>query len=151
MESVDLTNQDLGNHYLRDVQDVFELQCAPEDRPSDILLLGTRHLKVQNSEDTYEDVYTAQKLNEFERQPCLPGLLQDTLRELFNPLTGSFCTTSSKPATSALATGFSLLMHSRNLIFSDWAGFVFKKKTNLYKFLILEEFRPSTKFHSTSQ
>ena len=35
-QSVDLTNQ--GNHYLRDVQDVFTLQCVEEDRMSDILL-----------------------------------------------------------------------------------------------------------------
>ena len=34
--SVDLTNQGLGNHYLRDVQDVFTLQ--QEDSISDILL-----------------------------------------------------------------------------------------------------------------
>ncbi len=38
MQTVDLTNQGLGNHYLRDVQDVFALQCAQEDRMSDILL-----------------------------------------------------------------------------------------------------------------
>ena len=36
-QSVDLTNKGMGNHYLRDVQDVFALQCAPEDSMSDIL------------------------------------------------------------------------------------------------------------------
>jgi hypothetical protein len=38
MQTVDLTNQVLGNHYLRDVQDVFTLQCVQEDRMSDMLL-----------------------------------------------------------------------------------------------------------------
>jgi hypothetical protein len=40
-QSVNLTNQGLGNHYLRDVQDVFArplAQCAQEDRMSEILL-----------------------------------------------------------------------------------------------------------------
>jgi hypothetical protein len=35
-QSVDLTNQGLGNHYLRDVQDVFGLQFEPEDSISDM-------------------------------------------------------------------------------------------------------------------
>jgi hypothetical protein len=43
----------------------------------------TRHLKVQNFADTYEDVCATQKHNEFERQPSLSGLLQDTVRVHF--------------------------------------------------------------------
>jgi hypothetical protein len=36
-QSVDLTNQGMGNHYLRDVQDDFALQCVQEDRIFDIV------------------------------------------------------------------------------------------------------------------
>ena len=38
MQTVDLTNQGLGNHYLRDVQDVFTLECVEEDSIFDIRL-----------------------------------------------------------------------------------------------------------------
>ena len=38
----------------------------------------TRHLKVQSSEDTCEVACAAQNDGEFERQPSLPGLLQDS-------------------------------------------------------------------------
>ena len=76
--SVDLANNGMGNHYLRDV-----------DHGSTVLLVTgqhlsqtcpTRHLKVQIYEDTCEVACAAQKDNEFERQPCLPGLLPDTVR-----------------------------------------------------------------------
>ena len=43
----------------------------------------TRHLKVQSYEDTCEVAYSTQKDNEFERQPSLPGLLEDTVRVHF--------------------------------------------------------------------
>ena len=43
----------------------------------------TRHLKVQSYEDTCEVAFAAQKDTEFERQPSLPGVLQDTVREHF--------------------------------------------------------------------
>jgi hypothetical protein len=38
----------------------------------------TRHLKVQSVEDTCEVTCAAQNDGEFERQPSLPGLLQDS-------------------------------------------------------------------------
>jgi hypothetical protein len=43
----------------------------------------TRHLKVQSSEDTCEFACAAQKDGEFERQPSLPGLLEDTVSAHF--------------------------------------------------------------------
>ena len=43
----------------------------------------TRHLKVQSYEDTCEVPYGVQKDYEFERQPSLPGVLQDTVRQHF--------------------------------------------------------------------
>jgi hypothetical protein len=43
----------------------------------------TRHLKVHSYEDTCEVVCVTQKDNEFERQPSLPDLLQDTVRVHF--------------------------------------------------------------------
>ena len=43
----------------------------------------TRHLKVQSSEDTCEVACASQKDGEFERQPSLPGLLQDTVSAHF--------------------------------------------------------------------
>jgi hypothetical protein len=42
-----------------------------------------RHLKVLNSEDTCEVACTAQKGTQFERQPSLPVLVQDTVRAHF--------------------------------------------------------------------
>jgi hypothetical protein len=43
----------------------------------------SRHLKVQSSEDTCEVACAAHKDGEFERQPSLPGLLQDTVSAHF--------------------------------------------------------------------
>ncbi len=61
--SVDLTSIGIGNHYLRDVDHlptVFR-DTGPHLRHA----CPTRHLKVQNSEDTCEVAYTAQKHIEF--------------------------------------------------------------------------------------
>ena len=80
-QSVDLTNKGMGDHYLRDVHGFRTALC--ERGPYLWHTSPTRHLKVQNFEDTYEDVCAAQKHNEFERQPSLSGLLQDTVRAHF--------------------------------------------------------------------
>ncbi len=80
-QSVDLTNKGMGNHYLRDVHGCHTAVCV---RGQYLWHTSpTRHLKVQNSEDTYEDVCSTQKHNEFERQPSLSGLVQDTVRAHF--------------------------------------------------------------------
>jgi hypothetical protein len=80
-QSVDLTNKGMGNHYLRDVHVFLSAVCARG--PYLWHISPTRHLKVQNFEDTYEDVCAAQTHNEFERQPSLSGLLQDTVKVHF--------------------------------------------------------------------
>ena len=56
--SVDLTNNGMGNHYLRDVEhlpNVFR-----DTGPNLCHTCPPRHLKVHNSEDTCEVVCTAQ-------------------------------------------------------------------------------------------
>ena len=80
-QSVDLTNKRMGNHYLRDVRD-FHTSLSVRG-PYLCHTSPTRHLKVKNFEDTYEDVCAAQKHNEFERKPSLSDLLQDTVRVHF--------------------------------------------------------------------
>ena len=53
-QSVDLTNKGMGNHYLRDVHGFRTAVCARG--PYLWHTSPTRHLKVQNFEDTYEDM-----------------------------------------------------------------------------------------------
>jgi hypothetical protein len=64
-QSVDLTNKGMGNDYFRDVHGFRTTLCARG--PYLWHSSPTRHLKVQNSVDTYEDVCATQKHNEFER------------------------------------------------------------------------------------
>ncbi len=71
-QSEDLTNKDMGNHYLKDVHGFHTVVCTRG--PYLWHTSPTRHLKVQNFEDKYEDVCAAQKHNEFERQPSLSVL-----------------------------------------------------------------------------
>ena len=55
----------------------------------------TRHLKVQSYEDTCEVSWVTQKGNEFERQPSLSGLLEDTVRVYFVRLLRRYRSSSS--------------------------------------------------------
>ena len=80
-QTVDLTNKGMGNHYLRDVHGFRTAVCARG--PYLWHTSPTRHPTVQNFADTYEDVCAAQTHNEFERQPSLSGLLQDTVKAHF--------------------------------------------------------------------
>jgi hypothetical protein len=64
-QSVDLTNQGLGNDYLRSSRCFFTGVCV---RGQYLWHTSqTRHLQVQTSEDIYEDVCASQKHNKFER------------------------------------------------------------------------------------
>ena len=74
----------------------------------------TRHLKVQSYEDTCAVACTAKKGNEFERQPSLSGLLQDTVIAHFvRPLKVAeliLLKTSHSPLTIATKTlGLSII------------------------------------------
>ena len=80
-QSVDLPNKVMRNHYLRDVHGFHTALYARG--PYLWHTSPTRHLKVQNFEDTNEDVWASQKHNEFEREPSLSGLLQDSVRTYF--------------------------------------------------------------------
>ena len=75
--TVDLTNNGMGNHYLRDVDHGSTVLRVTGHHLSQTC--PTRHLKVKIYEDTCEVVCVVQKDNEFERQPILPVLLPDTV------------------------------------------------------------------------
>ncbi len=74
---MDLTNNGIDNHYLRDVDHGSSVFRVTGQHLSHTCL--TRHLKVQNYENKCKVECAAQKDNEFERSPSLPGLLQDTV------------------------------------------------------------------------
>ena len=76
--TVDLTNNGMVNHCLRDVDHGSTVFLTTGQYLSQTCL--TRHLKVQIYEDTCEVGCVTQKDNEFKRQPCLPVLLPDTVR-----------------------------------------------------------------------
>ena len=83
--SGDLVNNGMGNHYLRDVD--HGSHCLAMHRTVSFTYMSdwtsTGHLKVQRYEDTCEVPCAGKKDHEFERQPSLPGLLQDTVRVYF--------------------------------------------------------------------
>jgi hypothetical protein len=79
---MDLTNNGMVNHYLRDVHTVLRdtVHTVLRDTgPHVSHTCPSRHLKVQIYEDTCEVACAGQKGNEFARQPSLPLLLQDTV------------------------------------------------------------------------
>jgi hypothetical protein len=63
----------------------------------------TTHLKVQSYDDTCQIACAAQKDNEFEGQPSLPGVLQTTVREHFvRLLPGQWSSSCSNHTVSSI-------------------------------------------------